>query len=1142
MRPFHFARLCERVGTNQLRKGNTPPGRSIRRFKRGFWLLQGIVAMLAVATSTVQGVDIWVNASGGEFFQGPNWQDGTAPGPSESALFSLIPTLEISINQSFVLQDLGIADGRVFFFSDGGPWLGEIENLLVQGGDVIVGTSALALNPLDLDAGTEVRVNNGSTLGVAQGSTVSGRALLVSANDGLGEGTVQVDGGTMQFQVATLGGFNQNANLTLDNGAMLIITDQLGLGALDEDDLTRGEINLTNASTLTAEDIILGSLDSSTGQRRGDGYLLADGAGTTITQTGSSTLDVTSGTVRLKDQASLSTGTGQTTIRKGTIEAMNPGTHIDFNGPLVFADEASGLQLTDGATMSVVPEIPLNIDMGALVTLEADSLAFEDPSEINLNGEDAFNLANLFLSQPGGVNLGTTLPANEQIVINANSFSSFTVIAAGGSIEMGSAIGGSVLLNLATDGGVLFNEPTTLRPSVTINATGGSISTQQDLLFDGCQITIDNGGSFSQTIGKMLQMINGATIEVVNGSLALRDVSITDGASINYPFLLNLNNADVTVGSEGSLSVDRLFVGNGLNAGDVSLTIDGADAVFNLNPNLHSMDATEGSTSTWTLNNGAQVLDAGNITINGAGIDAVTDPKTTILNVLGGSQLDLGFINLGTGDGVRVSEINIDGANSQLVFSSFLTIGRDQSPVNNASMNVTNGGRLEMTSATQALLVQDSGTLHIDGGDVELNTLSLSGGTLDFISGRLACRVGGGLTIGAGGPFGDRLALGPDRELEHRRFLTRIASDGILVLDGGTLRIKDLDFPQNFVVDGLMQFNSGIFELERDLVVGSSGVFGANVDLSSVEFLLRGEMTVESDGVLDSNNGRVELAGLSNSGEIYILDGSTDMTGSMRNETGGELLLFNSDLACEANGLADDVGFVNLGSLFMIDVAFHGDLHSPAGSQMYTGGAVMFNGLVSGAGQFPWAADIVFNAGYQPGDSTAAIHFPGAVTFGEGNTLFIEIAGDQPGQFDRITAGQSVTLNGTLDLAAINGFEPLLGQTYTIIEAPSVVGQFDAIEGLGLPNGNTFGVEYASDRVTLNVVGFLPPDFDMDGDVDGDDFSLFESCAAGPMIPLAPGCENRDLDGDTDGDQSDFAVLQRCFSGQNVPANPACLP
>jgi hypothetical protein len=61
-------------------------------------------------------------------------------------------------------------------------------------------------------------------------------------------------------------------------------------------------------------------------------------------------------------------------------------------------------------------------------------------------------------------------------------------------------------------------------------------------------------------------------------------------------------------------------------------------------------------------------------------------------------------------------------------------------------------------------------------------------------------------------------------------------------------------------------------------------------------------------------------------------------------------------------------------------------------------------------------------------------------------------------------------------------------------------------------------------------------DLDHDGDVDGDDFSLFSACLAGPDITIPPpDCDpedfaNADFDADGDVDVADFAGFQRGFA------------
>jgi hypothetical protein len=66
-------------------------------------------------------------------------------------------------------------------------------------------------------------------------------------------------------------------------------------------------------------------------------------------------------------------------------------------------------------------------------------------------------------------------------------------------------------------------------------------------------------------------------------------------------------------------------------------------------------------------------------------------------------------------------------------------------------------------------------------------------------------------------------------------------------------------------------------------------------------------------------------------------------------------------------------------------------------------------------------------------------------------------------------------------------------------------------------------------------------DFDIDGDVDRDDYDHFRNCVTGAAVPqLDPDCADTDLDLDGDTDHWDFAAYQRCISGQKTPAVPGC--
>ena len=77
---------------------------------------------------------------------------------------------------------------------------------------------------------------------------------------------------------------------------------------------------------------------------------------------------------------------------------------------------------------------------------------------------------------------------------------------------------------------------------------------------------------------------------------------------------------------------------------------------------------------------------------------------------------------------------------------------------------------------------------------------------------------------------------------------------------------------------------------------------------------------------------------------------------------------------------------------------------------------------------------------------------------------------------------------------------------------------------------------------TLAGALLVPVDFDLDGDVDGDDLRVFRNCFTGTGLgPVTPACRAADVDSDGDVDLSDYGVFQRCCSGATIPADLSCI-
>jgi hypothetical protein len=156
----------------------------------------------------------------------------------------------------------------------------------------------------------------------------------------------------------------------------------------------------------------------------------------------------------------------------------------------------------------------------------------------------------------------------------------------------------------------------------------------------------------------------------------------------------------------------------------------------------------------------------------------------------------------------------------------------------------------------------------------------------------------------------------------------------------------------------------------------------------------------------------------------------------------------------------------------------------------FTGGtlhATTFNGNLTNVG-----------GTLAPGASPGTLAVNGNYTQSAG-LLEIELGGTSSGQFDKLNVTGNTMLGGSLDVNLINGFMPTLGQSWEIIDvAGTLSGAFAGLaEGSPFANygGTLLTISYAGgdgNDVFINTVAGQAGDFDFDGDVDGQDFLVWQ--------------------------------------------------
>ncbi|MBA4106252.1 MAG: hypothetical protein C0485_10880 [Pirellula sp.] len=706
-------------------------------------------------------------------------------------------------------------------------------------------------------------------------------------------------------------------------------------------------------------------------------------------------------------------------------------------------------------------------------TVTTNIIRIVEDGRIDVNNGSSVQTGGYFISSPTGelrVNSGGELRIADDTMLQSGT----TTINAGGQLN---ALSG-VDLEYNGTAVLVFGDSHAVDNGVHLKATGGGDITAVSF------IDVGNGvvGSLTVTGAGSTLTSGGSISDWGAGSAGNATVTIADSGFATLSQLRAGTGSAVFQGnvtSGGTLRTTSTFrMGGGSTIRTVSLNVDGGTlettglATFDDKADLNLVSGTvnfnggatfnAGSRIDWTggtVNLGASstlLVDAGVFNrTNAAGLIFSGNTTTRIRNGgsfitpsyfdLGAATLDMnnGFLTVGTTGGT-ISDWGGGGAtttatlanNAVATYNSGLRMGvLGSGGTTNAT--ISGGARLVSNGSFSAGgLAASNVTLDVTGGRVESDgTILLERGTTTTVS-AAGVIEGQNITLGSSGGTASTTVTGVNSLLKSRGTLTAgRAGTSTLVISAGA----EAESLGATVIGELAG-------AAATLVVAGSG---SKLDVGTTLTVAgggAGTLAVTSGGFVAVTGGVTIGSG----GSIGMSDGgSLEINAGQSIANAGNLTLFSG------SQLRADV--MNSGLLLLENASTTRDVTLLANSQMRAE-----NSTVGSLAQQP-TADLEFRLG-------------------------------SLSNFDNFGVTGAASLNGNIVVTLLGGFAPSLGDQFQLLTASSITGAptFD-FTAAPLGSGLSWLTIQLPTSLTLAVVpSSAPGDFDQDGDVDGQDFLVWQ--------------------------------------------------
>ena len=457
------------------------------------------------------------------------------------------------------------------------------------------------------------------------------------------------------------------------------------------------------------------------------------------------------------------------------------------------------------------------------------------------------------------------------------------------------------------------------------------------------------------------------------------------------------------------------------------------------------------------------------------------------------------------------ADLDLNGGRLTVLEHTVVGGGFDKSPFPQLIASPVEGMPGVDALDTNTLTISSAGRLIMSGASISVDGTGAVDGVLEV-------EIGGGV-------FGYGSIDLDDTNLPTAR---------VLMINDGTITV---DTPDEFVIGEptprILQINApnaaGLarIDLGGNVVITRNCTLELNlrntVNVPTADIVLFGNATLDLGGIYASNGGSLIV----NSGPVFgaivlpavpaVVTGEVFSLGpnsSLALDQSDEVLVFESEFRTTDSG-AEFATITNSGTIH-----FEGDATISSLTDIVASGTgrlvndfgstlTLHDGLDADT---PLTNDGILLLGF-PALAAADVQID-SYTQTETGRVVVQVGGVIPGQFDSLIVEGNAAIEGHLVVGLINDFEPVLGNSFPILETVfgNVTGTFD-VEILPVFNGLTFDVVYNPQSVVLQVVEALPGDYNDDGVVDAADYVAWRN-----NVGAAPGTLPNDIDGGIIGD------------------------